>query len=65
MEKARDALKKEVDIVKIIRYRRFVYKALEHLLDADVIKVLKEKSRIKEINTEEDCQESDSQEIES
>ena len=44
MEKARTALEKEMDIIKLVRSRRFVHKALKHLLDPILCKELKQLS---------------------
>ena len=41
MEQARSALQKEVDVVRLIRSRRFVEIALKHLLDPVLRKELK------------------------
>ena len=53
MEKARLALVKEVEIIKLIRSRRFVHMALKHLLDPALRKDFKSKSLFKEICTDE------------
>ena len=41
LKEAREALRKEADIVKLIRSRRFVHLALKHLLDPQHRKQLK------------------------
>ena len=50
MEKFRDALSKEADIIRLIRSQRFVHLALKHLLDPGVRKKLKSQSQLKEID---------------
>ena len=50
METARKALAKEVDIIRLIRSRRFVHLALKHLLDPPLRKEFKARSQAKEIN---------------
>ena len=50
METARKALAKEVDIIRLIRSRRFVNKALKHLLDPGLHKDLKAQSQFEEID---------------
>ena len=52
MEQARAALEKEVDIIKMIRRRRFTHLALKHLLDPRLRKDLKHQSQLQEINIE-------------
>ena len=52
MEKARGVLEKEVDIIKLIRSRRFVHMALKHILDPTLHKELKLLSRVQVINIE-------------
>ena len=49
MDKARTALKKEVDIVKIIQSKRFIHEALKHLLDPHLHNELKARSKFKEL----------------
>ena len=49
LKEARASLEKEVDILKLIRSRRFVHLALKHLLDPQLRKEFKEKSQFKEI----------------
>ena len=49
MQKARESLEKEIDIIEMIRSRRFVNMALKHLLDANLFKELKEKSKFVQI----------------
>ena len=53
MEKARASLNKEVDIIKLIRSRRFVHAALKQLLDPALRKELKQKSRFEVIDIDE------------
>ena len=50
MEEAFRKLEKEIDVVKLIRSRRFVHMALKHLLDNSVRKDLKAKSHFKDID---------------
>ena len=50
MEEAFKKLEKEIDVVKLIRSRRFVHMALRHLLDNSVRKELKAQSRFKKID---------------
>ena len=50
MDKAREALEKEVDIIKMIRSRRFVNMALKHLLNPVHRKELKSRSKYQEID---------------
>ena len=50
METARKALAKEVDIIRLIRSRRFVNSALKHLLDPGLHKDLKAQSKFEEID---------------
>ena len=50
MEEAFKKLEKEIDVVKMIRSRRFVHMALRHLLEYSVRKELKAKSHFKEID---------------
>ena len=57
MEKAFEELGKEVDIIKLIRSRRFVHLALKHLLDNSVRKELKVKSQFEEIHFAEELPE--------
>ena len=52
MDKARASLEKEVDIIKMIRSRRFVHMALKHLLDPTIRKELKSRSKFQEIEIE-------------
>ena len=49
MEHALKSLEKEVDVIKMIRSRRFVHLALRHLLDSTVRKELKAKSKCAQI----------------
>ena len=49
MEKARTALRKEADIVKIIRSRRFIHMALKHLLNPRLYIELKARSKFKKL----------------
>ena len=44
MEQARENLSREVDIIRLVRSRRFVHKALKHLLDPVLRKELKSQS---------------------
>ena len=53
MEQARASLSKEVDIIKLVRSRRFVHKALKHLLDPVLRKELKSQSMHREIEVSE------------
>ena len=50
MEKSREALVKEADIIRVIRSRRFVHLALKHLLDPGVRKELKAQSQFTDID---------------
>ena len=50
MEQSREALSKEVDIIRLIRSRRFVHLALKHILDPEVRKELKSRSDFREID---------------
>ena len=50
MEKSREALLKESDVIRLIRSRRFVDLALKHLLDPGVRKELKAQSQFTEID---------------
>ena len=52
MDKARAALEKEVEIIKLIRSRRFIHMALKHLLDPPLRKKLKQKSKFREVSIE-------------
>ena len=49
LNKARESLEKEVDVLKLIRSRRFVHLALKHLLEPPLRKEFKARSRAKEI----------------
>ena len=51
MEKALRELKKQVDVIKMIRSRRFVDLALRYLLDNAVRIELKKRSKYEEINS--------------
>ena len=51
MEQARKALEKEVDVIRLIRSRRYFNLALKHLLDPEVVKELKSRSLLKEIDS--------------
>ena len=51
MDKARKALEKEVGIVAMIRSRRFVHMALQHLLQPALYLELEAKSSFHEILT--------------
>ena len=50
LKEARASLEKEVDVLKLIRSRRFVHLALKHLLDPPLRKEFKARSQAKEIN---------------
>ena len=50
MDQARKTLEKEVDIIEMIRFRRFVRVALRYLLQPSVRKQLKAQSRFLEVN---------------
>ena len=50
MELARTKLQKEIDIIKLVRSRRFVHLALKHLLDPTLHKELKSQSHFKTID---------------
>ena len=50
MEKSREALLKEADIIRLIRSHRFTRLALKHLLDPEVRKALKSQSQFREID---------------
>ena len=52
MEKARDSLVKQVEIMKMIQSMRFVRLALKHLLDPALRKELKTQSKFQEIDSE-------------
>ena len=52
MERARAALEKEVDVIQMIRTRRFVLMALKHLLDPALHKELKSQSQALELDTQ-------------
>ena len=52
MENARASFEKEVEIMKMIRSKRFVHLALKHLLDPVLHKQLKTLSKFQEINSE-------------
>ena len=52
MKNARLALEKEIDIVQMIRSRRFVHAAIKHLIEPGVLKELKLKSKFKEVTIE-------------
>ena len=54
MEKVRSALKKEVDVVKLIRAQRFMHLALKHILDPSLRKELKSQSQLKEVQIDEE-----------
>ena len=49
MEKAREALEKEVDIVRLVRSRRFVHMALKHLLDPKTRKEMKVRCQLQAV----------------
>lgn len=49
MEKARVSLQKEVDIVEMVRLKRYVHLALKHLLDTQLRKDLKARSQFYEV----------------
>ena len=53
MEKAHEALQKEVDIIKLIQSRRFMHMALKHLLDPTLHKEFKTRSQLQKIHLEE------------
>ena len=53
MEKAHEALKKEVDIIKLIQSRRFMRMALKHLLDPTLQREFKSRSQFQKIHLEE------------
>ena len=53
MEKAREALMKEIEVIKLIRSRRFVHMALKHLLGPALRKDFKARSLFKEIRIDE------------
>ena len=50
MDQARKTLEKEVDIIEMIRSRRFVHLTLYHLLEPSVRKQLKAESQFVEVN---------------
>ena len=52
MDQARAALEKEVEIIKLIRSRRFIHMALKHLLDPHLRQKLKQKSQFREVTIE-------------
>ena len=49
MKNARLALEKEIDIVQMIRSRRFVHAAIKHIIEPEVLKELKLRSKFKEV----------------
>ena len=49
MQRAIEKLEKEIDVIKLIRSRRFVHLALKNLLENSVRKELKAKSQYVEI----------------
>ena len=49
MDKARKQLEREVDIVEIVRSRRYFHMALKHLLTPSVRKDLKTRSQVSSI----------------
>ena len=51
MNEARKALEKEVDILEMIKSRRFIHMALRHLLDPALHKELEARSKFVEIDT--------------
>ena len=52
MERARAALEKEVDVIQMIRTRRFVLMALKHLLDPALHKEFKSQSQALQLDTQ-------------
>ena len=50
MQRSREALFKEADVIRLIRSRRFVHLALKHLLDPGVRKELKSQSQFREVD---------------
>ena len=54
MEKAYEALEKEVDIIRMIKSRRFVELALKKLLDKPLRKQLRIQSQLHEIDSQEE-----------
>ena len=54
MEGIRSALKREVDVVKLIRSLRFMHMALKHILDPSLRKELKLQSKLKKIQIDEE-----------
>ena len=50
LEKAREVLEKEIDLIRLIRSRRYIHLGLKHLLDAPLRKELKEKSKYKDVD---------------
>ena len=54
MEKARDNLQKEIDIIRIIKRQRYIYMAIKSLLTADQRKLLKERGKF--IAIDPDCE---------
>ena len=54
MDRAREALEQEVDIIKLIRSRRFVHMALKHLLDPTLRKELKSRCQLQTIEIKQD-----------
>ena len=49
MDSARTALEKEVDVIRLIKSRRFVHLALKHLLGPALRKELKQRSKLHEV----------------
>ena len=52
MERAYATLKQEMDVIELIRARRFTYMALKHLLDPPKYRELKTRSLLAEIGTD-------------
>ena len=59
LKKARASLIKEVDVLKLIRSRRFVHLALKHLLDPPLRKEFKARSRAKVVGIPQDLSSTD------
>ena len=52
MKNARLALEKEIDIVQMIRSRRFVHAAVKHIIEPEVLKELKLRGKFEEVTIE-------------
>ena len=52
IEQARASLEKQVDILSMIKSRRYVHLALKHLIEPTVRKELKMRSQIQDVDSE-------------